>query len=328
MLGGFLIFAITGALGLIVNDLDTLLLTRVAMGVAVAALVTSTTTLLSDFFTGEARSRLIGRQSVFMSGGSILFLLMGGFLASLGWRVPFAVYLVGLPMMFLAWYTIPEPARPGTTPSGIHNAAGSPPAHLLSPLFLLILFAAMAGMISFYQIPVQLPFFLRQDFGASPAVSGAAIALSTVLSALLATQFSRGLRRLGHALVMALAFCAVGAALGGLSLARHPIGVAASLSLLGCGLGWMMPNLTAWISHTAPPALRGRAMGLLGSSIFLGQFLAPVIAAPILASGGGFRSLFAIVGMGSTLIGLAFVAAGTTEVLRARSARHAHLPEE
>jgi MFS family permease len=314
---GFMVFGLTGLLGLIVNDLNWLLGTRLVFGLSVAALVTSTNTLLADHFTGDARNRIIGRQSIFMSGGSIVFLLGGGLLASFGWRVPFAVYLIGFPFLVLALAMIPE--VPGRLSAGQRDSSSDglqAPAGLFQPVVVLVLVAAILAMVVFYQIPVQLPFHLRQEFGASPALAGAAISFSTVFSALSAMVFSRVLRRIGHGLIMAIAFSMVGAALGFLAQSRNGLAVGASLALLGCGLGWLMPNLTAWMANAAPAAVRGRAMGVLSSGIFLGQFLAPILAAPVLSARLGYPMLFALTGLLATVLGLAFLAASTTDVVR------------
>jgi MFS family permease len=108
----------------------------------------------------------------------------------------------------------------------------------------------------------------------------------------------------------------VGAAHGFLAQSRSGLAVGASLALMGCGLGWLMPNLTAWMANAAPAAVRGRAMGVLSSGIFLGQFLAPIIAAPVLSARLGYPMLFALAGLLATVLGLAFLAASTTDVVR------------
>lgn len=304
---GFLGFAVSGTAGWYLNDLSWLLWSRIGLGMAAAALVTVTTTLISDWFRGAQRSRVIGIQSMVMSAGSILFLVGGGFLGELGWRYPFLIHLLAVPLGLLCFWLVPEP--PANLGKSSCLAATLREAPLSSSAFFFVLVSAILGMIIFYQIPVQLPFYLRQEFQASPATAGSAIAISTVFSALTASQFSRLLHRLGHPVLLALSFCFMGGALGILAMEIQPEAIFLALVLFGCGLGSMMPNLTTWCAHGAPPARRGQAMGLLSASIFLGQFLAPLVALPLFELEGGHRMVFGILGYVSCLYGLGLIGA-------------------
>ena len=61
---------------------------------------------------------------------------------------------------------------------------------------------------------------------------------------------------------------------------------ALDLGGLGLGLGPSMPNYTAYGMDVVPPAVRGRASGLLTTAYFSGQFASPLVTAPLVAQVG------------------------------------------
>ena len=75
-----------------------------------------------------------------------------------------------------------------------------------------------------------------------------------------------------------------------LSLATGYYLMIAALILVGVGLGTMLPNLNAWLLSFVPVAAKGRAIGLMVFSAFMGQFFSPVITQPLTTAAGLSRS--------------------------------------
>jgi MFS family permease len=71
-----------------------------------------------------------------------------------------------------------------------------------------------------------------------------------------------------------------------IALAPSWPGVWVGAAVVGAGWGWTMPNLNVWLLAGVAPAGRGRALGWLMSSVFVGQFAAPLAAQPLIASRG------------------------------------------
>ena len=63
------------------------------LGLAVAGVMVSATTLIADYFKGDARANFMGLQAAFMGFGGVIFLSVGGFIADVNWRLPFLIYL-------------------------------------------------------------------------------------------------------------------------------------------------------------------------------------------------------------------------------------------
>ena len=73
-----------------------------------------------------------------------------------------------------------------------------------------------------------------------------------------------------------------------------------SVIIGGISFGFLISNSNLWIIETTRPEQRGRIIGILTSCLFLGQFLSPLLAEPIVQY-GGFPFLFKI-SSGITLI--------------------------
>ena len=90
-----------------------------------------------------------------------------------------------------------------------------------------------------------------------------------------------------------------------------------ALGVAGFGLGLLIPNLNTWMLALAPAPLRGRLMGILGASFFLGQFASPLLSAPLVR--GGTASAFAAVGAGAGGVALCFLVYSAVDSARSRT---------
>jgi MFS family permease len=66
--------------------------------------------------------------------------------------------------------------------------------------------------------------------------------------------------------------------------------------------------MTLWLSAIASPQQRGRLIGGLTASMFLGQFLAPFVAYLILSAAPSQGAVFEVMGYAAALISLASAA--------------------
>lgn len=272
LLIGLVIYGVAGTTGLWLDSLGALIGGRLVLGLGVACIMTSATTLLADQAHGAARSRLMGLQAAFIGMGGLVFLLIGGALAELGWRWPFAVYgaswLIILPTLRWVPKDVPAPAR-ARPPWGI------------TPGLLARCAAATLSMVLFYIVPVQLPFLLKARFGAEGLVIGASIGLITLTGATGSLLFARIRAKLSHQAILTLTFALLAPGLLLVAMDLGWTGVVVGLLIMGAGMGLVMPNLTSWTADQAAPAQRGRHMGALTMALFTGQFASPLISQPL-----------------------------------------------
>lgn len=298
---GMALYVLAGAAGAVIENIWLLLLSRALLGVGVAGILTANTALMADLFDGPARGRILGMQGVFTNVGGALFLVAGGLLAQQNWHAPFLIYLLPLLLLPLVWTQIPN-VRPQNTP---RLQAEATPAALPWGKLWPIYAAGFLTFLLFYQVPTQVPFYLTERFGASSSVSGSIVALTNVAGVVAGLLFVRLGQRFAAPQLSAYAMLAIGAGLVLIGLASGYAGVVAGVFLLGLGVGVNYPNFTAWLTRLAPPAVRGRAIGMLSSSVFLGQFLSPLASQPIAAATSP-SAMFWLTGIVAVLVGLPF----------------------
>jgi MFS family permease len=313
-----LLYGASGAAGYLAPTLSLLLASRALLGVSVGGLMTSVTTLIADYYTGEARSHFMGVQGGFMGLGGTASLALGGILAEIGWRVPFLIYSSAfaiLPMILLALY---EPLQAekcverqnpvsdaavcvaeSMRPVDGDGAAGSTTGAAFPMRIAVLVYALMFGIqVIFYLMPVQLPFYLQGLTGATASQSGLALSVLTSFYAVASLQYGRVAARLDRLGVLALAFALMGVGYLLISIASGWAAIVLGLLLGGVGLGLMIPNLNVWLASESPPELRGRVLGGLTTATFFGRFLSPFVGQPVSTAvgvGGAFLSAAVLV---------------------------------
>ena len=100
-----------------------ILLARAGVGIGEAGCSPPAHSLISDYFPREQRATALGIYSIGLTGGSLLGILIGGYLAStLGWR--WALVILGIPGVLLGVIvrmTLKEPVRGATEPLAIRQ---------------------------------------------------------------------------------------------------------------------------------------------------------------------------------------------------------------
>lgn len=96
LLAGIILFVVAGSAGLYLPNLPAIFLSRIALGIAVAFIMTAQTVLVGDYFAGEARSALTGLQISARNFGGLVFILLAGLAAAVSPRWAFGVYGLAL----------------------------------------------------------------------------------------------------------------------------------------------------------------------------------------------------------------------------------------
>lgn len=304
LLFSLVLYSIAGSSGFVLTTLGWILVGRALLGISVAGIMTTATTLIADYYSGATRAQFLGLQAGFMGLGGVLFLSLGGFLADSNWRSPFLIYLTALVLVPFTALLLPEPQRNLTNHSTNTTTESAQPFPMT--LVLLTYGIALITQIVFYLIPTQLPFYLQQIANAGPSQSGLAIALSTFFSATSSLLYQQFKTRLSFIAIYGIAFAnmAVGYAL--IAWAISFVAVLVGLAIAGAGLGLLMPNMNLCLTSVTPAAFRGRVLSGITTSFFLGQFLSPLLSQPL----SGAIGLNATYGFAAGLMLLLTVAAG------------------
>jgi sugar phosphate permease len=165
------------------------------------------------------------------------------------------------------------------------------------PVYLL----AFVTMLAFYMGPTQVPFVLAA-VGVSPASMGLMIAISALAGGLTSLMYARLRARLTVGTLAALGLALLGAAWVLVGTADSLWQIVLGLLVNGVASGVLLPNFAVWLSALATPETRGRLLGGLTTAIFLGQFVSPLAAQPLVAI-WDLSGAFVAVGLATMTLG-------------------------
>ncbi|WP_260579442.1 MFS transporter [Vreelandella populi] len=282
------IYGLAGGAGFLIDSVELLLASRALMGIAVAGILSISTTLVGDYFEDSERVRFLGLQSSCMALGGVVFINLGGLLSDWSWRGPFLLYLTGVLLLPYAWAMLREPRLPGATHADSAQALARVDYWRTGLGYLI----AMLSMMMFYMFPAQLPFLLSEQ----GEISGMAIGIALSMSALTASivAFGYGYYKPFFSVmtiyVLGFALAATGFLVVGFTDSYAMAIVGAAIS--GFGLGAFMPNTTTWLMRITPQRVRGRVFGGFTSTFFFGQFISPIAVAPAVIWLGSLRNVF------------------------------------
>lgn len=268
------VYAISGSAGYFLDNLYEILISRTILGISVGMSMTIVITLIADYFDGSERQAFVGLQIAFMSMGGILFIGLGGILADFGWRYPFLIYLFSLLVLPLSMLFLREPAV--TAKHVVVKSIVKAPA-----IIWMLFINTMIMWIIFFLIPVQIPFYLKALGVEKSSLIGAAIATSTLFSAVSSFSYSKIKNQFSFLSIFAIGYLLMAAGFVCIAVSDRYVVVVVAMALTGLGMGMMIPNTNMWVMKIVPPAIRGKEIGKLTTFWFFGQFLSPIITLPV-----------------------------------------------
>jgi MFS family permease len=276
-----ILYAITGTTGLYLDSIEGFLIARAFLGISVAGIMTSAQTLIADYYYGEERTKALGLQGTFISFGGVLFVAIAGLLATISWRYPFSLYGLALLLAYPAFLYIHEPKQKHKEEIVDNLEHSTYTMHTISIIGICCI--VFSGMVIFYCIPTQLPFLLQSYGIDSPAKAGAIVSLATLCGGITSFLMPKLKKIISFARLGSLSFGLLAIGFFGVQITpSYPI-ILFSALFAGAGIGLLMPSMRLWVITLANPKIRGRSVGFLTSSLYLGQFLSPIIAQPIVS---------------------------------------------
>jgi MFS family permease len=271
-----LLYGVAGSSGLWLDSIGALLVGRAFLGLSVAMVTTASAALIADYYQGPKRVKVIGTQAAAMGIGGIVFVLFGGLLSDLSWRLPFLIYLVAFAVLPLVW-RLPEPLARRAEGGGEAGSGKAMPWVTIAILYAL----TFITMLIFYMIPVQMPFYVKtMGFGGGKE-AGIAIAMATLGSAVASIAYAKLKSNLSFTKVLMCLYFLMASGYGVIANASNYGLLLLGLVIAGLGLGLVLPNVNVWLNAKTPPEQRGKVLGGLTTCLFLGQFCSPLVVQPI-----------------------------------------------
>jgi MFS family permease len=292
LVGALISYALFGTAPLYLNELPAIVLSRVGVGVTEAAIMTCCTTLIADYFDRAARDRWLALQTVFASLSATLFFALGGALGSLGWRAPFWLYAFSLVFALLAVRLLWQPtSRTSEVPVDRKALPPIPWRELAAPCLV-----TLFGGVVFYTPIVELPYALDAAGVTAVGAIGAVTAIASAATATGAFVFGRS-SVLGTRTLLPIAFALAGTGLVVVGLAGSVPMIVVGSVIAGGGTGLMLPTLLVWALSGLSFEQRGRGTGLWTASMFIGEFVCPLLILAISDVLGGLGPALILVGV-------------------------------
>lgn len=307
LLAGLAAYGVFGGAGALATSYPLLLASRVLFGVAAAGVMNGLTVSLLNLWQGRARDTVMGYQATAISAGGVLWPIIGGILGGIGWREPFAVYLIALPIAVAAVWLVPD-SRPGSRPASTGTSAGSTPTGELwmrdllgrTPVLLWLYGLVFIVQLLLYSIIVFVPQRLDELGVTQPLIISVYIAVINVAAGLIGLVYGRIRSRLSYRRIFLTGTALPVAAFAVLFLATQPWMLLVGTPLFGLGMALALAAIPVRIGETVPQQARGRAISYMSSMLLLGQFASPVLLGPLSAPFGN-RGVFLAAATISTL---------------------------
>jgi predicted MFS family arabinose efflux permease len=299
-----------------------LLVARFGMGLGAAGLINLSVVLIGDNWTGQDRTRLIGRNAAFLTFCLAILPPLGGLLTDLfNWRVALAPFGLALLASAYAWKIL-DPTRPAITQT-IRQQLGGIGEVVRRPELVAVFLGGMVAFVMIFGVFLStLPIHLRDQFGYGAGIRGLFLAIPAIPSTLVAFNLQRVRARVEvrPLLVGCSLFFAVGFLLIGASTAV--VLVVVGCVVYGIGEGALIPTLQNQSIDLSPPEHRGAVVAVFVGSARLGQTIGPLGASALFAATSTFVALF----VGTSLaVGLAVIFA--VALSRRPSPVDAQMPE-
>jgi len=301
-------YGAAGGSGLFIGSFWPLLVSRAFLGIALAGVFTAINVLILDMYEGPERNRVMGFNGTAQSLGGVLWPFLGGALGAVTWHLPFAVYTIAIPIGILAAIFIPpSKAHPGKRASEQekHSAWG---IFLGSRVLWLIYGLMFTGSVLLYVVVIFMPQLL-ETFGVTSTFRiGLFITAMTSSAGAISFVYGYVRSRLAYRWIVLFSVALWTLAFLVLTLAESSLFVVLAVSLFGISQGLFMPTVMVWIGDAVPATYRGRFSSYLGTFGFMGQFLSPILFAPVLILTGlkGVFTTGAVIGAAWTGMALIY----------------------
>ncbi|MDA8347843.1 MAG: MFS transporter, partial [Pseudomonadota bacterium] len=278
------------------RTLEAILASRLLVGVAEAGLATSAVTLVSAYFSGDARQKWYAYQVMLLPWIGAVLISVTGLIGDVSWRMTFALYAISLLWVLLAKIFLFEPSRPaeadrGRLPSWRH--------------LLLVAAIQVPGSLFFYAPAVEVAFLLKEHGAAAPSTAANVTALGLIIGPL-GALLSRKLTHIRVGSLIAIAMVAMAVGLAVMAVGQDVLVIAAGLVVQQIGGGLLLPTAITYVLSLAGPADRSAYAGVWYSCQMIGQFMTPLAMSALLwITGDRTRSVLAAAALaGSTCIWL------------------------
>jgi MFS family permease len=275
----------------VLGSLELIVAARFFTGMTASALMAIGLAMVADYLPEHRRAGTLGMLSALNMVASLLSLPAAGFVGNSGWRLPFLLYLLAAPVVFLASLRalpVPERHAPVTTTEG-----GGGRRFAALPGWLFVLALAVGTILTIPGIYVS--FHLTSVGLGKTSTIGLLMMMNSMMAAGTSALFGRGWRR-SPRLVFCLGFSAMGVGLIMLAYAAGFAIAVPALLLMGAGMGLLAPSVMAQVVDTVEEGRRTKVVGVIQGTLSVAPLLVLTGLEPLLPL-IGTRGVMLLVGI-------------------------------
>ena len=271
------------------------------LGVAQGMNSTMSMALIADYFVAEESGALMGLQSAFVNGGSMVLLFSSGMLAGVSWQLSYLVYLVFIPVIVIVMKNLPND-HPQTADQ---ERPAEKSAKLNARVYFTALIMFLFGVFLFvFQTNVAM-YVAAKGFG-DASTSGLINTSMSAAGMLTGVLFGR-MQRVLKQLIIPVSL--VVGSLGMLSIFVIGNLPALFIGAMCCGfcLATINPAGTFVAANAVHASISSLAIAVVTASCSVGIFVSPLLSNAVAnAAGGNLAVKFLLAAMG--LFGTAVLA--------------------
>lgn len=218
----------------------------------------------------------MGYNASVLSLSTASYPLIGGALAGFAWYYPFVLPLLAIPVGFFVIFGMEEPEFDVSQNLKEYFQAISK-SILKKEVIAIFILSVITFIILYGAFLTYIPFLLKQKFNLSAPGIGLMLSLSSITSAIFATQIGKLTNKFGSLFLLKTAFFLY---LMVLLLVPNITSLYLFISIVlifGSAQALNMPSLQTVLANLAPDNQRGAFMSLNGMVLRLGQTLGPII---------------------------------------------------
>ncbi len=274
-----LLFAVAGVACASSYNFRTLLEMRFLQGIGAAPLESLALTLISDLYAGKALTSAMAFNGSAIGISLALYPLLTGGLATFGWRYPFLLSLIAIPIGILVLLFLQIPELQKKSDSYYQDYLQKIWCSIDNRQVIGLLIAVVALFILLFGAYfTYIPILASDTLGASNVVIGIILASMALSMAFVSSQLALFTQSLSEVMLVKVSFIVYMVALI-ITPALHNVWLLLIPSLLfGAAHGMIFPSTQALLGGLAPQEYRAGFMAVNATALSLGQALGPVLA--------------------------------------------------
>lgn len=305
------IYAVGGVAAFLVDGFAALLALRAIQGVGFAGTTPLTVVIVGDQYRGTAGSTVQGLRLSANGVSGLVTPAIAGVLAGLGWRYPFLLFLLAVPVAILVYRYLPEPPAVGDTgsPAGgdLRAYAAAITAEAGDRTMLVVIMGGVVAFFARYGVLTFAPLYAVRSLGATAIQAGLLVAVLGVVRLVGAPFVGHLVERSHRKRLLVASATLAGTSAAAITLAPGVLPLGGVLAAYAVGGVVLIPVVNDTVSNLAVAETRGGLVSGMNLIKILAMAASPAVFGAVLAA-WGFTAVFVGVGVVALLYGVAAAA--------------------